>query len=73
MTAKRYQVEFVSMVTEKYTAWVEVPDHIADDDLRDYLQNVVDCEQAELIDLQLVAQDILASYLTQHEVLTCKE
>ena len=73
MTTKRYHVEFVSMVTEKYTAWVEVPDHIADDDLRDYLQNVVDCEQAELIDLQLVAQDILASYLTQHEVLTCKE
>lgn len=73
MTAKRYQVEFVSMVTEKYTAEVEVPDHIEDDDLRDYLQDVVDREQTELFDMTLQAQDVQASYLTFHEVLTCKE
>lgn len=67
---KRYLVEFVSMVTEKYTAEVEVPDHIVDGDLRDWLQDVVDCQKTELIGMQLDCQDVQASYLTHHEEVT---
>ena len=73
MTTKRYHVEFVSMVTEKYTAWVEVPDHIADDDLRDYLQIIIDGKRTEFSKTDLIAQDVLGSYLTFHEEAPCKE
>lgn len=69
MTTKCYHVEFVSMVTEKYTAWVEVPDHIADDDLRDYLETILSGKRTEFSNMDLIAQDVQASYLTHHEAL----
>jgi hypothetical protein len=64
---KRYLVEFISTVTEKFTAEVDVPDHIADDDLRQYLQEQVAGSPLELMDMTLQSQDVLASYLTDYE------
>lgn len=64
---KRYLVEFVSIVQEKYTAEVDVPDHIADDDLREYLQDIVSSQPGELMPMDLHAQDVLSSILTTHE------
>jgi hypothetical protein len=64
---KRYLIEFVLVVSQKFTAEVDVPDHIADDDLRQYVQDQVDDPKIDFHDTQLIDQNTLASYLTAHE------
>lgn len=66
---KRYLIEFVLVVSQKFTAEVDVPDHIADDDLRQYLQDQVDDgeSRAKMKEFTLHSQDVLACYLTDHE------
>ncbi len=66
---KRYLIEFILTVTEKFTAEVDVPDHIADDDLRQYLQDQVDDgeSRAKMKEPGLLGYEVLTSCLTSHE------
>lgn len=64
---KKYLIEYSLVVSQRFTSEVEVPDHIADDDLREYLQKQVSDPKIDFVDTQFIDQNTLASYLTQHE------